>query len=104
MMQQSSRRPPKYPTPGYVPPPTPTTTAAAQRPAATGVAKATPPPAPPAPTYGARSRRDVVVRSPGLKLLSVFGILHASMILMALVVVLVMGLGGDARVGLVMTT
>src|SRR6187399_1432092 len=96
MMQQSSRRPPQYPTPA---------TPAPQRPPAkAGVAKGSPPPPSPAPTYRARATRDVVVRSPGLKLLSILGILHASMILMTLVVVLVMALGGDARVGLVITT
>lgn len=35
----------------------------------------------------------------GLKLLAILGIVHASMILMALVVLIVMAVGGDARVG-----
>ena len=44
------------------------------------------------------------MRSLGLKLLSVVGILHASVVLMALVVLVVMAVGGDARLGQVLST
>ena len=97
-MQQSSRRPPSYPTPTATPPPSPRPRAG-QTPAAAH-------PTPPASGYTphASRRSDVVVRTLGLKLLAVVGILHASTILMGLVVILVMALGGDARVGLVIRT
>jgi hypothetical protein len=49
-------------------------------------------------------RGGVVMRTLGLKLLSVVGILHASLILMALVVILVMAVGGDARVAQIIKT
>ena len=64
------------------------------------------PPRPPAPAaqFATPRRADVVVRTLGLRLLAVGGILHASSILMALVVILVMALGGDSRVSLVMKT
>jgi hypothetical protein len=98
-MQQSSRRPPSYPTPTHAP---------AARPPATPPAKraASAPPAPPAvaPAYANRPARGIVVRTLGLKILSVAGILHASLILMGIVVLLVMGLGGDARVGMAVRT
>jgi hypothetical protein len=97
MMQQSSRRPPNYPTPS-------TTPARPSRAAPTAPpANITPaPPRPPAPVPARRN--DVVVRTLGLRLLSIVGILHASTILMALVVILVMALGGDARIALIATT
>jgi hypothetical protein len=99
MMQQSPRRPPSYPASTYAPPRAP---AAAQQSAAAPASRR---PAPlPATAQPSRSSRDVVVRTLGLKLLSVAGILHASMILMLLVVLLVMALAGDARVALVMRT
>ena len=57
-----------------------------------------------APRAGASSARatGVVVRPWGLRLLSAGSIVHASLILMAVVVLGVMALGGDARVGLAM--
>jgi hypothetical protein len=93
MMQQSSRRPPSYPTPAS--PPARPPRSAPIPPTSSAVA----PPRPPAPASARRS--DVVVRTLGLRLLSIVGILHASMILMALVVILVMALGGDARIALI---
>jgi hypothetical protein len=100
-MQQSSRRPPNYPTPTHAP---------AARPAAIPTAPAkrgssAPPPRPAvARAYVNRPARGVVVRTLGLKILSVAGILHASLILMGIVVLLVMALGGDARVGMAVRT
>ena len=112
MMQQSSRRPPQYPTPTIAPRPLPASSSTspsqarsvASPPQPAASRPGSPPPPPAAPAYGARSKRDVVVRSIGLKLLSVGGILHASMILMTLVIILVMAMGGDARVALVVKT
>jgi hypothetical protein len=106
-MQQSSRRPPSYPQPTYAQPrareaqPPPQQQQRSATASSSGL-----PPAPPPPTapVGRARVSGVVVRTLGLKLLSVVGILHASAILMALVVVIVMGLGGDARVGLAMKT
>jgi hypothetical protein len=99
MMQQSSRRPPSYPVPASAPAPVPA------RPRSAGSVSANPPAPPHAYATATSSRRsDVVVRTFGLKLLSVVGILHASVILMALVVILVMALGGDARIGLAIKT
>ncbi|MEA2734633.1 MAG: hypothetical protein QOE14_1084, partial [Humisphaera sp.] len=46
----------------------------------------------------------VVVRSTGLRLLSILGILHASLVLMAVVVILVMAAGGDARIASISQT
>src|SRR6187397_460095 len=106
-MMQSPRRPPNYPTSGFVPPtpPTPSSSAAPMsRTPATSQPAASRAASPPAPPVAGHGRRDVVVRSNGIKLLSILGILHASIVLMALVVVLVMALGGDARIGLVITT
>jgi hypothetical protein len=103
MMPPSSRRlPPSYPTP-TVPPRAGTAAAAPATKPAAGARPASPP-RPPAPAYTKRPARDVVVRTFGLKLLSVVGILQASMILMLLVVLLVMALGGDARVGMIVRT
>src|SRR5690242_1283961 len=96
MMQQSSRRPPSYPTPASTPARPPRS---APIPPAS---KASAPPRPPAPASARRN--DVVVRTLGLRLLSIVGILHASIILMALVVILVMALGGDARIALIAKT
>jgi hypothetical protein len=95
MMQQSSRRPPSYPTPASTP-------ARPPRSAPIPPAPTAAPPRPPAPSSARRN--DVVVRTLGLRLLSIVGILHASMILMALVVILVMALGGDARIALIAKT
>jgi hypothetical protein len=66
-------------------------------------------PAPPQPHFPAAPARlpqagGVVVRPTGLKILSVGGILHASLVLMALVVVGVMALGGDARLAMMIKT
>ena len=105
-MQQSSRRPPSYPTPTHAPVRPPAAPASVQPAAPTklGAAPAVPPPPRVAPAYGKRAAQDVVVRTMGLKVLSVAGILHASLILMGVVVLLVMAMGGDARVALVIRT
>ena len=98
MMQQSSRRPPNYPTPASM---------LARPPRAAPIppgGAAAAPPRPPAPAPASARRNEVVVRTLGLRLLSIVGILHASMILMALVVILVMALGGDARIALIAKT
>ena len=106
VMQQSSRRPPTYPAPSYVPPPQ-----QPPRPVAGGAAtpagkRGNPPTPPPVAATHAKqpAARGVVVRTFGLKVLSCAAILHASLVLMAIVVLLVMALGGDARVGLVVRT
>src|SRR5687768_2928862 len=99
MMQQSSRRPPNYPPPTYAPPPS-SRGRAPQQPQTPGSPVRPPVPA----AYAARSQRDVVVRTTALKLLAIVGILHASLLLMALVVVLVMAVGGDARLALIIRT
>ena len=101
-MQQSSRRPPSYPTPTHAPGARPPATI----PPAPAKRASSAPPAPPAvaPAYASRRARGVVVRTLGLKILSVAGILHASLVLMGIVVLLVMGLGGDARVGMAVRT
>src|SRR5687767_13928133 len=98
MMQQSSRRPPNYPPSTYAPPASRGRAPQPPQPPGSPVR----PPVPPA--YAARSQRDVVVRTTAVKLLSIVGILHASLLLMALVVVLVMAVGGDARVALIIRT
>ena len=105
-MPQSSRRPPSYPTPAYAPPPSSSAGGAAAAAPSRNRAPRQPAAVPPAvaPAYAARPQRGVVMRSLGLKLLSVGGILHASGVLMALVVLLVMAIGGDARVGQVIRT
>lgn len=95
-MQQSSRRPPSYPSPTYVQPTTQPAAAAPQRSPRTHAAA--PPKLAAAPTQFGAASRDVVVRPLGLQILSVAGILHASLTLMAIVVILVMAVGGDARV------
>ena len=46
----------------------------------------------------------MVVRPLALKLIAILGILHASLLLMALVILLVMALGGDARVAMIIRT
>src|SRR5687768_6476393 len=109
MMQQSSRRPPSYPPPTRLPP-APVPRAPSQQAAtmaAPGAVRASssaspPPPAPS--TYTNSAKRDVVVRPLALKLLAIVGILHASVVLMALVILFVMALGGDARVALIIRT
>ena len=98
-MQQSSRRPPNYPPPAYPPPQTRGTRA--PQPPQTPASAARPPVAP---AYAPRAQRDIVIRTVGLKLLAVGGTIHASLVLMALVILLVMAAGGDARVGLIMRT
>jgi hypothetical protein len=107
IMQQSSRRPPTYPTPAYAP--------TAQQPAkpssAPTATTATPPranrPAPattPQPAYAISARAPIVIRPLWLRLLGVGGILHASSVLLTLVVLAVMSLGGDSRLALVTST
>src|SRR5687768_17554225 len=98
-MQQSSRRPPSYPAPTYAQPtappaPSPSSPRASRSPAGRSQVL----PAPPPPPAVHPSQRAVVIRPWGLHVLSVGGIVHASLTLMVLVVILVMAVGGDARV------
>ena len=94
-MQQSSRRPPTYPTPAYAPPaqhPTKpsseSATSRANRPAPVTTAQ---------PAYALSARAPIVIRPLWLQLLGVGGVLHASGVLLTLVVLAVMSLGGDSR-------
>ena len=95
-MQQSSRRPPTYPTPAYAPAPQQPT-----RPSPSVAAGGPRPPEAPRPTYSVPPRASIVIRPLWLQLLGVGGILHASAILLTLVILAVMSLGGDSRLAIV---
>lgn len=94
-MQQSSRRPPSYPTPANAPASQATKPSSAPRPAVVSAPVTT------RPLYAFTERAPVVFRPRWIQLLGVGGIVHASAILMTLVVLAVMSLGGDSRVALV---
>ena len=107
-----SRRPPAYPQPTTAPAPaapapaTLTATRGRVQPSMASRAPVPPPPQgkfPAAPAPLSRTS-GVVVQPLGLKILSVGGILHASLVLMAVVVVAVMALGGDARLAMMIKT
>src|SRR5688572_7295943 len=103
-MQQASRRPPSYPTPTYAQPTR--SPSAAGRPPQQARSQGDTPLAPQggSASSGRATPQRVVLRPLGLQILGVGGIAHAGVVLMTLVVLAVMALGGDSRIGTVTST